>query len=253
MKLKTMANALWKGAKKHSPEILVGLGITGMVSSVVFAVHATPKAMVLLENRKQELGVEKLDAKEIVKTAGPVYIPTAVSFAVSTACIIGASSVNARRNAALTAAYTLSETTLKSYRDKVLESVGEDKEREIRQTAAIEQQAKTPEEKTIIVDHTASNSRLKCFETLSGRYFVASKTQIDKAVNEFNRQLMNDCSVSLNEWYDLLGLDQVRVGDLLGWDVDRGFVETCYSSKLDEEGEPCLVLNYVEPPHYTGI
>ena len=132
MKLKAFANALVKGAKKHSPELLVGLGIAGMVSSVIFAVNATPKAMILLEDKKQELGVEKLEAKEIIKTAAPVYIPTAVSFAVSTACIIGASGVNARRNAALTAAYTLSESTMRSYRDKVLETVGEEKEREIR-------------------------------------------------------------------------------------------------------------------------
>lgn len=109
MKLKALASALWMGAKRHSPEILVGLGIAGAASSVIFAIKATPKAMILLEEKRQDLGVEKLEAKEIIKTAAPVYIPTAVSFGVSVACIIGASSVNARRNAALTAAYTLSE------------------------------------------------------------------------------------------------------------------------------------------------
>lgn len=167
MKLKALASALWMGAKKHSPEILVGLGIAGAASSVIFAIKATPKAMILLEEKRQELGVEKLEAKEIIKTAAPVYIPTAVSFGVSVACIIGASSVNARRNAALTAAYTLSESTLRTYRDKVLETVGEDKEREIRQAAAIEQQQKTPETQTVVVNHAAG--QLKCFDSLSGR------------------------------------------------------------------------------------
>ena len=66
MKLKAFANALWKGAKQHSPEILVGLGIAGAASSVIFAIKATPKAMILLEDKKQELGVEKLEAKEII-------------------------------------------------------------------------------------------------------------------------------------------------------------------------------------------
>ena len=253
MKFKALANALWMGAKKHSPEILVGLGIAGAASSVIFAVKSTPKAMLLLEEKKRELNVEKLEAKEIIKTAAPVYIPTAVSFAVSAACIIGASSVNARRNAALTAAYTLSESTMRTYRDKVLETIGEDKEREIRQAAAIEQQQKTPEPKTIVVENTANSGRMKCFDSLSGRYFLASKNQIDRAVNEFNRQLRDDVRISLNEWYDLIGLDQNKVGDLLGWDIDRGYIETCYASKLDEDGTPCLVLNYVEPPHYIGI
>lgn len=251
MKLKALANALLVGAKKHSPEILIGLGITGAASSVIFAVKATPKAMILLDQKKQELGVEKLEAKEIIKTAAPVYIPTAVSFGVSVACIIGASSMNARRNAALTAAYTMSESALRTYRDKVLETVGEGKEREIRQAVAIEQQQKTPETQTLVVNGSAG--QLKCFDSLSGRYFAATKNQVEKAVNDFNRQLRDDMRMSLNEWYDMIGLDQNKLGDMLGWDIDRGYIETCYASRLDEEGMPCLVVNYVEPPHYIGV
>lgn len=251
MNIKTMAKSVWAGAKKHSPEILIGMGIAGAASSVIFAVKATPKAMILLEEKRQELGVEKLEAKEIIKTAAPVYIPTAVSFGVSVACIIGASSVNARRNAALTAAYTLSESTLRTYRDKVLETVGEDKEREIRQKAAIEQQQKTPEPQALVVSSAAG--QLKCFDSLSGRYFVSTKNEIDKAVNEFNRQLRDDMRISLNDWYDLIGLDTNKLGDMLGWDIERGYVETCYASRLDEDGLPCLVVNYVEPPHYIGV
>lgn len=251
MNIKTMAKSVWAGAKKHSPEILIGMGIAGAASSVIFAVKATPKAMILLEEKRQELGVEKLEAKEIIKTAAPVYIPTAISFGVSVACIVGASSVNARRNAALTAAYTLSESTLRTYRDKVLETVGEDKEREIRQKAAIEQQQKTPEPQTLVVSGAAG--QLKCFDSLSGRYFVSTKNEIDKAVNEFNRQLRDDMRISLNDWYDLIGLDTNKLGDMLGWDIERGYVETCYASRLDEDGLPCLVVNYVEPPHYIGV
>ena len=251
MNIKTMAKSVWAGAKKHSPEILIGMGIAGAASSVIFAVKATPKAMFLLEEKRQELGVEKLEAKEIIKTAAPVYIPTAVSFGVSVACIVGASSVNARRNAALTAAYTLSESTLRTYRDKVLETVGEDKEREIRQKAAIEQQQSTPEPQTLVVSSAAG--QLKCFDSLSGRYFVSTKNEIDKAVNEFNRQLRDDMRISLNDWYDLIGLDTNKLGDMLGWDIERGYVETCYASRLDEDGLPCLVVNYVEPPPYIGV
>lgn len=251
MNIKTMAKSVWAGVKKHSPEILIGMGIAGAASSVIFAVKATPKAMILLEEKRQELGVEKLEAKEIIKTAAPVYIPTAVSFGVSVACIVGASSVNARRNAALTAAYTLSESTLRTYRDKVLETVGEDKEREIRQKAAIEQQQRTPEPQTLVVSSAAG--QLKCFDSLSGRYFVSTKNEIDKAVNEFNRQLRDDMRISLNDWYDLIGLDTNKLGDMLGWDIERGYVETCYASRLDEDGLPCLVVNYVEPPHYIGV
>ena len=40
---------------KHSPEILTGLGIAGSVVAIVCAVKATPKAMVLIEEKKKEL------------------------------------------------------------------------------------------------------------------------------------------------------------------------------------------------------
>lgn len=46
--------------------------------------------MILLDEKKQELGVEKLDVKTIVKTAGPVYVPTALSMVLSAGCVIGA-------------------------------------------------------------------------------------------------------------------------------------------------------------------
>ena len=80
------------------------------------------------------------------------------------------------------------------------------------QAAAIEQQQKTPETQTVVVNHAAG--QLKCFDSLSGRYFTATKNQIDKAVNEFNRQLRDDMRNSLNEWYDMIGLDQNKLGDI---------------------------------------
>ena len=103
MNLKTFAKAVRRSASKNASKILGGLAIIGGITAVYFAVTATPKAMILLDEKKKELGVEKLDVKTIVKTAGPVYIPTAVSMGLSAACTIGAIHVDERRNAALAA------------------------------------------------------------------------------------------------------------------------------------------------------
>ena len=124
MNLKTFAKAVRRSAGKNASKILGGLAITGSITAVYFAVTATPKAMILLDEKKQELGVEKLDVKTIVKTAGPVYVPTALSMVLSAGCVIGAVHVDERRNAALAAACTLSESALKTYQDKVLEAIG---------------------------------------------------------------------------------------------------------------------------------
>ena len=151
MNLKAFGKKVGRGIKKNLPKILVCGSIAGMVTSVVFAVKATPKAMILLDEKKQELGTEKLDVKTIVKTAAPAYIPTAISMVASAGCMIGAMNENDRRNAALAAAYSLSESALKQYQEKVVETIGEDKEKELRQTITLDKMAKQPEETPVIV------------------------------------------------------------------------------------------------------
>ena len=75
MNLKSFAKASRQMLNRNASKILAGFAIGAGVMAVGFAIEATPKAMILLEEKKAELGVEKLDAKTIVKTAGPVYIP----------------------------------------------------------------------------------------------------------------------------------------------------------------------------------
>lgn len=41
--------------KKHSPEILTGIGIAGMITTTIMAVKATPKALILIEDKKMKL------------------------------------------------------------------------------------------------------------------------------------------------------------------------------------------------------
>ena len=97
--------------KKHSPEILTGIGVTGMITSTMLAVKATPKALILIEDAK-DVKNNELTTLETIKVAWKPYIPAVVTGIASTACIIGASTVNYKRNAALATAYAISEKTL---------------------------------------------------------------------------------------------------------------------------------------------
>lgn len=259
MNLKTFAKAVRRSASKNASKILGGLAITGGITAVYFAVTATPKAMILLDEKKKELGVEKLDAKTIVKTAAPVYIPTAVSMGLSAVCTIGAINVNERRNAALAAACTLSESALKNYQDKVVETIGKDKEQEIREAVALEKMAAHPEPeriptaKNVKADDISYDQRVKCWESLSGNYIYTTRNAIEKALNGLNKQLLSDFRVTENDLYDYLGMEHNRNGDLLGWDTDSTLeIETFYASKLDDDGMPCLVLDYRTPPKWLG-
>ena len=236
---------------KHSPEILTGLGISGMIATTVLAVKATPRAIDRIEadSRANHDGdPHAYTKKEAIQSAWKCYIPAAVTGAVSVTCLIGASSVNAKRNAALATAYTISETALNEYRNKVIETIGEKKEKTVREAVAKEKvKKKPPVQKEIII---TGNGTTLCYETWGGRYFKSDMETLRKVENDLNFRIRDEMELSLNDFYYEIGLDGTEVGKYLGWDIDKGGIELEFSSQLSEDGTPCLVVGFVRPPQY---
>lgn len=233
--------------KKHSPEILTGIGIAGMITTTIMAVKATPKALILIEEKKDELEADKLSLVETLKTAWSCYIPSALVCTVSLCCLIGASSTNFRRNTALATAYTLSESSLKEYQEKVTHTIGEKKEQVIRDEIVRDKITDNPVRDVIL---TEKGGDTICYDVLSGRYFKSDQDKINRIINELNRRMRDEIYISLNDLYFELGLDNIKLGDELGWNIDKGYIDINFSSQLDANGTPCLVLDYRVAPVY---
>ena len=236
---------------KHSPEILTGIGIAGMVTSTVLAVKATPKALVLLEEaRTNEDGTlkDKLTIVETVKVAWKPYVPAVAVGIASISCIIGASRVNYKRNAALATAYALSERTLINYRDKVIETLGEKKEKEVRDKISQDEIDKKPISSSQVIITPKGNTLF--MDSITGRYFRSDLDSIKKAVIALNMEISHQNYISLNEFYSNIGLDRISNGDNLGWNIDNGYVEIDYSTCLADNDEPCIVIDYISQPKY---
>lgn len=251
--------------KRHSPEILTGIGITGMITTTIFAVKATPRALMLIEEEKRKKNaelldhardgesvdiqrVEKLSSVETIKAVWRCYIPTAVLGVTSLACLIGASSVSARRNAALATVYTLSETAMKDYKDKVIETIGEEKEKVVRDAVAKDKLEKDPITSNDVV--VTDKGDTLCYNALLGGYFKSDIERIKSGVNEANRQLLLDSNISLNELYDWLGLEHTKIGDYIGWSIEQGMIEVTFGSHLAADGTPCVVVDFDKMPQY---
>lgn len=255
MSTKTVVKSIGQVLSKNSPTILTGFGVAGLVSTALLAVKATPKAMQLLEyerelriDQSKDGTVEDFTKQETVMLVWKCYVPTVIMGALTIGCIIGANSINLRRNAALASVYSLSETALKEYRAKVVETIGKNKEREIRDEVAKDKITNSPvSDKGIIL--TGKGETL-CYEALSGRYFKSDIEQIRRALNDVGRDMLNQMTVSLNDVYYALGLQGTRVGDLVGWCIDDGIIEPDFTSQLTEDGTPCLVLDFMEQPRY---
>lgn len=235
--------------KAHSPEILTAVGIAGMAATTIMAVKATPKALRCIDYAKNEKQDDHLTPIETIKATWKCYIPAAITGATSTACLIGASSVNTRRNAALMTAYNVTRTALTEYKDKVVETIGEKKEQVIRESIAKDKLDKDPVTNREVIITEKGNTL--CYDGVFGRYFKSDIDTIKRAINAVNRKIVaGDMYVSLNEFYDEIGLAPVEIGYQLGWNIDDGEIEIEFSSHLAEDGTPCLVIGYNVAPKY---
>ena len=61
-------NTVKAGTIKHSPEILTGVGIAGMITTTVLAVKATPKALRLIDDKKMAV-FDNLDTKDVPRSS----------------------------------------------------------------------------------------------------------------------------------------------------------------------------------------
>lgn len=247
--------ALAKNARtslvKHSPEILAGIGIAGMITTTVLAVKATPKALKILEEEKKVTKQDKIPAKDVVKLTWKCYLPAVATGAASVACLVGASSAHLRRNAALATAYKLSETAFAEYKSSVVETIGEKKEKAIKEKVADKQMEKNPASKNEVFVTSKGGTTL-CYDPLSGRYFKSSIEKIQRAVNDLNRQMLTAMFgyISVNDFYDEIGLDHTVVGDDLGWNVDKGLIDISFTTRIADNDEPAIVLDYLVEPKY---
>ena len=255
------------GTIKHSPEILTGVGIAGMITTAVLAVKATPKALMLIDSKKQEIFDEldpsevpgnntnykdlQLKPIEVVKVAWKPYIPAAVTCVASVTCLIGASSVNAKRNAALATAYELSKTALADYKEKVVETVGEKKEEIIREKVAQKKVDENPPTKSEVI--ITGSGDVLFLEPVSMRYFKSDIENIRKIINDLNYRLTAGMEeyISLSELYDEIGLSHTAQSDDIGWNIYRdGQINIDFPATKTEKGEPCLMLEYNVEPRY---
>ena len=236
---------------RKQPEILMTMGISGMIFSTVWAVKATFKASQKITDLWYENGAEPTTKKEIFKEVWKLYLPSVISAGVAIPCIIAGNRVSNKRNAALAAAYTISETAFQEYQERTKQLVGEKKEAQIHESASKE-----------IVDKTYSKSHVLLtgdgetlfHESLSGRYFKSNWNKILKAANELNASALTDAFgvITLTDWFTHLGLDPTDISDYMGWSTEdgtRGLIDISIDSVLTPDNNtPCGSIHYNNRP-----
>lgn len=234
---------------KNKSTIMTVVACIGVPGTAILASKAT------LDSDRQ---LRKLKHKnpnpsklEIVKEVGPNYIPSLIVCGTTIGCMVGSNNMHAKREAALTSAYVMSDKAFREYKDKVIETFGERKNDKIEHEAMQSEISKKSIESETVIDTRRGDTL--CFDSASGRYFKSDIETLRRIQNDANEMLLDSGWVSLNDIYYLIGLKEVctAIGDELGWDLqEKGLIDFRFGSALTDDGNPCVTLNFDIAPKY---
>lgn len=251
MDFQSFKNDLSLKADQNKPEIMLAVGLVGVIGATILACRATLKAKDVVEEHnerleeiqenlneeeKKELPVEaKKDIRKVyLKTSLKLAKTYAPAIAVETAAfalLIKSNSVQRDRLAGLTAAYITVDQAFKKYRQAVIEELGEEKDLEFK-TGLKKQKIDA------IVEDEEGNEKLKKEEGLvlpDGRYISEYAKFFDESCPDWqkspennlhflrlqqaaaNEKLKIQGHLFLNEVYDMIGLPRTKAGAVVGW------------------------------------
>ena len=238
--------------KKNASTILTCIGAAGVVATAVMAVKETPKAMSLLDDAREEKG-DKLTTWEKIVVAGPTYAPAVITGAATIACIFGSNVISKHQQATLMGAYALLDNSYREYKKKVDELYGEEAGEHVRSEIA--------KDKYTGDEEIDNNGEELFFDFYSGRYFNSTQDKVMMALYEVNRRMVTENVVTLNELYDLLGLEEKPEYEQLGWGacmlsemywsqwIDFGLEKTVIEEETEySEGVECTILHMPMEP-----
>lgn len=217
----------------NSPAILTAIGISGTLSTAY-----------LVGKTSYEIGYEFYDettAKENFKKHWKRYIPAAISATITIGCIIAANRVGSKRAAAAYSVLTVTEKAFAEYKDKVVETIGERKERTVQDGIAQDRVNANPSSGRDII--VAGPGNVLCYESYTGRYFYSDMETLRKAVNELNSRLNREIYANLSDFYAIVGLPYTSNSNDIGWDSDK-LLELRYTTVLSDDGRPCIAFDY---------
>ena len=240
--------------RKHSPEILMVAGVIGTVAGAVMACKETLELEDVLDECKQEKmeleeqyamceqysedALKKDQVKLTIKQAAKIvklYAPSVIMEVTSIGVIFASNDIMRKRNASMAAAYATLNSMYKRYRQNVIESYGEEVDKDMRFGVKHEKVTEIDEDgnkvkidaRIVDLDNTALaisdysrffQSGCRGFDASSGRYNLLYLKGIQAM---FNNKLIADGYVMLNDVYRELGFDTIPEGWSIGWVYDE--------------------------------
>lgn len=250
-----LARRISKLAADNSPAILSAIGVTGTLTTAFLVGKASFEAAEIIrevENREVVSDDSWELLKQRTKLTWKLYIPAAGSSVMTVACIVAANRVGTRRAAAMAAAYKFVSSNFEEYKDKVVDKIGDKKERDLRDEISQDQIDRIPYDGSEIPGIGQKPSL--CFDVLNGRYFYSTMEDIRRAENVINHRVTHNNYACVADFYDELDLPRTGFGDDFGWNLDN-LLEVITTPCLSSTNEPAISMSFKLEPirDYTRV
>lgn len=224
--------------KKNAPTILTILGGAGVIVTTITAIKATPKALKIIEEAKEE--DKDLSKSDIVKLVWKEYIPTGLCMFGTLTCIFSANYLNKKMQTSLIAAYSLLDKSYKEYIEASEQLYGENAKEKI-----IGKIAENNCDSSIIQNEDlVTNNEYLFFDFQTLNYFQAKIDDVLKAEKYMNEQLAAVGYVSMFEFYEFLGLESTNIARNIGWSDNGEYKELKFEHQrtVMDDGLECFII-----------
>lgn len=226
--------------------LLMGFGITSLLATIGIAMIESPVMVKEVQERRKELGVEKLPTKEVIMTAGPHLLPVVAGACVGVGCICKSNQINADKTAAAVTALSISEALRHDRIEATKAIVGEKKAKDIDEEIAKRHLEESARKTDVPIVIQADEGLYLCYDKLTNQYFKSTYNKIWSDINNLNSEINVGEPKRMNEYCLSLGEGTVELGEALAWDVTTtGIISPYITTMLDERTkQPCLVLEH---------
>jgi hypothetical protein len=241
--LSQLSGAIERSFKENSPLILAVAAGVGVLTTAYLTGVASFQAAKVIKAKEDVEGTpteRKERVKERTKLVWKLYIPAGISTATTIGCIVGSNRLGAQKILAAQAALSFTERAYSDYRAKVIEEFSERKDESIRDKVVADQVKRGAPSNEVMI---TSPGNILCCELFTGRYFVSDMETLKKAVNELNEKLLKRDFMTLDSFYDILGLAQTTESGNIGWKSSK-LMELKFSTALTEDNRPCITFEY---------
>lgn len=249
MNMKNAMKTIGKVFADNRSNIVTALVATGVISTTIRAIKDTPKVNLMIDEAVAEKG-EDLTKKEKAVIYAKGYWKTIAIGTGTLVLLVGNRVLDQKSMTGLVGAYVAAENKIQSIKESIKETVDEETQKKIAdKTTEKEIEKNPPEEPNNCLPATYGNNNggLTLFwDDFSGHWFWSTREKIMDAANRCNIILLHEDRVSLDYFYEELGIDTSILTGMFGWNVWNGINEVMidFDSEWGDYDDPSKGKQY---------